>query len=169
MQPLKSGDKAPQFTLQDQHDQTVSLADHKGKKVLVYFYPKAMTPGCTVQAQNLRDNISALTDLNVVVLGISPDETKRLAKFTERDQLNFPLLADPDHAVADAFGVWGLKKFMGKEFDGIHRLSFLVDEQGVIEHVFTSATLKAVPMTGEYSKFKTKDHHQVVLDYLTQN
>jgi peroxiredoxin Q/BCP len=167
MQTLKSGDNAPSFTLQNQRDESISLNALAGKKALVYFYPKAMTPGCTTQAQNLRDHISALAELNVTVLGISPDPVVRLTKFSERDELNFDLLADPDHAVADAFGVWGLKKFMGKEFDGIHRLSFLIDEQGTIEHVFTSATLKAVPLTGEFSKFKTKDHHQVVLDYLT--
>ena len=166
MQTLKSGDKAPSFTLLNQHNESVSLDAFAGKKVLAYFYPKAMTPGCTTQAQNLRDHITALAELNVEVLGISPDEVVRLTKFAVRDELNFSLLSDPDHAVADAFGIWGLKKFMGKEYDGIHRLSFLIDEQGVIEHVFTSASLKAVPLEGEYSKFKTKDHHQVVLDYL---
>jgi peroxiredoxin Q/BCP len=111
-----------------------------------------MTPGCNIQAQGLRDNIEALDKLNVVVLGISPDATKRLVKFTEKHQLNFRLLSDEDHQVADGFGVWGLKKFMGKEYDGIHRLSFLIDSQGNVEHVF--------------NKFKTKEHHQVVLDYL---
>ncbi|MDN4504192.1 thioredoxin-dependent thiol peroxidase [Alteromonadaceae bacterium BrNp21-10] len=152
MNTLNAGDKAPEFTLADQHGAPCSLTDFKGKKVLVYFYPKAMTPGCTIQAQGLRDTMNELTALNTVVLGISPDAVKRLPKFIERDNLNFTLLSDEDHAVADQFGVWGLKKFMGKEYDGIHRLSFLIDEQGVIQHVFT--------------KFKTKDHHQVVLDYL---
>lgn len=154
MSPVSAGTPAPEFTLQDQNNQAVSLADFKGKKVLVYFYPKAMTPGCTVQAQSLRDSKAQLDDKNLVVLGISPDAVKRLTKFTERDELNFTLLSDEDHAVADAYGVWGLKKFMGKEYDGIHRISFLVDENGVIEHVF--------------DKFKTKDHHQVVLDFLSQ-
>ena len=166
MQTLKSGDTAPTFTLLNQRDESVSLSDLKGKKVLVYFYPKAMTPGCTTQAQNLRDTITDFAALNVTVLGISPDPVSRLTKFTTRDELNFDLLSDPEHEIADAFGIWGLKKFMGREFDGIHRLSFLIDENGVIEHVFTSATLKAVPLEGEYSKFKTKEHHQVVLDYL---
>ena len=124
------------------------------KKVLVYFYPKAMTPGCTIQAQGLRDIQKQLTDKNVVVLGVSPDPVKRLPKFIEKHDLNFTLLSDEDHAVADAFGVWGPKKFMGREFDGIHRISFLVDENGQIEHVF--------------DKFKTKDHHEVVLNYLNQ-
>lgn len=125
-----------------------------------------MTPGCTTQAQNLRDTISSFTALNVTVLGISPDPVSRLTKFAARDELNFDLLSDPQHEIADAFGIWGLKKFMGREFDGIHRLSFLIDEAGKIEHVFTSATLKAVPLEGKFSKFKTKEHHQVVLDYL---
>ncbi len=152
MNTLKAGDKAPQFTLQNQSDDLVSLTDFTGKKVLVYFYPKAMTPGCTIQAQGLRDIKSDLDNKNVVVLGISPDAVKRLPKFIQKESLNFTLLSDEDHAVADAFGVWGLKKFMGKEYDGIHRLSFLIDENGVISHVL--------------DKFKTKEHHQVVLDLL---
>ncbi len=152
MNTLKVGDKAPLFTLQNQSDEPVSLSDFSGKKVLVYFYPKAMTPGCTIQAQGLRDIKSDLDQHNVVVLGISPDAVKRLPKFIEKESLNFTLLSDEDHAVADAFGVWGLKKFMGKEYDGIHRLSFLIDENGVISHVL--------------DKFKTKEHHQVVLNSL---
>lgn len=152
MNTLQAGDKAPQFNLLDKDDNEVTLAQYEGKKVLVYFYPKAMTPGCNVQAQGLRDIKSELDALNVVVLGISPDATKRLVKFTDKYELNFTLLSDEDHAIADAFGIWGLKKFMGKEYDGIHRTSFMIDESGVIEHVF--------------NKFKTKEHHQVVLDYL---
>jgi thioredoxin-dependent peroxiredoxin len=156
MNTLKAGDTAPLFSLLDENNQTVSLADYIGKKqVLVYFYPKAMTPGCTVQAQNLRDSKAELEQLNTVVFGISPDETKRLTKFCQRDELNFTLLSDVDHKVADDFGVWGLKKFMGREYDGIHRLSFLIGLDGKISHVF--------------NKFKTKDHHQVVLDYLKAN
>ncbi len=154
MQTLQAGDKAPAFSLQNQNEETITLADLAGKKVLVYFYPKAMTPGCTTQACGLRDSKTQWQEQNLVVLGISPDPVKRLTKFVERDNLNFDLLSDEDHQIADAFGVWGRKKFMGKEYDGIHRLSFLIDEQGVIEHVFT--------------KFKTKDHHQVVMDFLTQ-
>ncbi len=151
---LQAGDKAPQFTLQDQNDEAVSLSSFEGKKVLVYFYPKAMTPGCTTQAQCLRDSKDALDEHNVVVLGISPDPVKRLPKFIEKENLNFTLLSDEDHAVAEKFGVWGPKKFMGKEYDGIHRTSFMIDEQGNIEHVF--------------DKFKTKEHHEVVLRYLEQ-
>ncbi|WP_448248594.1 thioredoxin-dependent thiol peroxidase [Thalassotalea agariperforans] len=153
MNTLTVGDNAPLFTLLDQNSASVSLSDYIGKQqVLVYFYPKAMTPGCTVQAQNLRDSKDDLAKLNTVVFGISPDEPKRLAKFCERDQLNFTLLSDVDHKVAEDFGVWGLKKFMGREYDGIHRLSFLIGLDGKITHVF--------------NKFKTKDHHQVVLDML---
>ena len=114
MKTLQAGDKAPQFSLQNQNDETVSLSDFAGKKVLVYFYPKAMTPGCTVQAQGLRDSKEELVAKNVEILGISPDPVKRLPKFADKESLNFTLLSDEDHAVADAFGVWGLKKFMGK-------------------------------------------------------
>ncbi|WP_305403253.1 thioredoxin-dependent thiol peroxidase [Photobacterium leiognathi] len=154
MNTLTAGTPAPAFTLMNQDNEPVSLSDFKGKKVLAYFYPKAMTPGCTVQACGLRDSKAELDDKNVVVLGISIDPIKRLPKFIERDNLNFTLLSDEDHAVAEQFGVWGLKKFMGREYDGLHRISFLIDENGTIEHVF--------------NKFKTKDHHQVVLDYLNQ-
>jgi len=153
MNTLTIGDKAPLFSLLDQNENTVNLADYIGKKqVLVYFYPKAMTPGCTVQAQGLRDSKKALDETNTVVFGISPDAPKRLDKFCQRDELNFTLLSDEDHKVADDFGVWGLKKFMGREYDGIHRLSFLIGLDGKISHVF--------------NKFKTKEHHQVVLDVL---
>ncbi len=156
MNTLNVGDKAPLFSLLDQNNQEVNLADYIGKKqVLVYFYPKAMTPGCTVQAQGLRDHKAKLDELNTVVFGISPDATKRLDKFCQRDELNFTLLSDEDHKVADDFGVWGLKKFMGREYDGIHRLSFLIDLDGNISHVF--------------NKFKTKEHHQVVIDFIEQN
>ena len=126
MSPLEAGTQAPDFSLSDQDGNQVRLAGLRGKKVLIYFYPKAMTPGCTTQACGLRDVNSELTALNVVVLGISPDSAKRLKKFEERDNLNFRLLA------------------------GIHRLSFLIDEEGKVAHRF--------------DKFKTSDHHQVVLD-----
>jgi peroxiredoxin Q/BCP len=154
MNILQAGAPAPSFSLPNEQGDIINLADLAGKKVLLYFYPKAMTPGCTVQAQCLRDTQSEFTDKNVVVLGISPDAVKRLPKFIEKENLNFSLLSDEDHAIAEAFGVWGEKKFMGKIYDGIHRISFLIDEQGVVEHVF--------------DKFKTKDHHQVVLDFLNK-
>lgn len=155
MNRLNVGDNAPQFELLNQDNELVKLSDYIGKsQVLVYFYPKAMTPGCTVQAQGLRDIKAELEKANTVVFGISPDETKRLDKFTQRDELNFALLSDVDHAVADEFGVWGLKKFMGREYDGIHRISFLIGLDGKISHVF--------------DKFKTKTHHEVVLEVLNQ-
>lgn len=152
MNTLKAGDQAPAFTLQNQHDEAVSLSQFLGKKVLVYFYPKALTPGCTTQACNLRDSKSELDALGVAVLGISPDLPKKLTQFVEKKDLNFTLLSDPAHQIAEAFGVWGQKKFMGKTFDGIHRISFLIDASGKIEAVF--------------DKFKTGDHHQVVIDFL---
>lgn len=152
MQTITEGELAPTLSCPDQDNKIVSISDFSGKKVLVYFYPKAMTPGCTVQAQGLRDIKQQLDGLNVVVLGVSPDAVKRLPKFIDKESLNFTLLSDEDHALADAFGVWGLKKFMGKEYDGIHRTTFLIDETGKVAKVF--------------NKFKTKDHHQVVLDYL---
>ena len=128
MKRLVAGDKAPLFELQDDQDNSVALAELTGKKVLVYFYPKAMTPGCINQACGLRDVNKELNDLNTLVFGISPDPVKKLANFVNKKELNFPLLSDQDHAVADAFGVWGEKKFMGKTYDGIHRISFLIDE-----------------------------------------
>ncbi len=149
----KIGNLAPKFALQDHEGNAISLSDFKGKSaVVVYFYPKAMTPGCTVQAQGLRDTAKALHKLNTVVLGISPDPIKKLAKFVERDALNFQLLSDEDHAVADSYGAWGPKKFMGREFDGIMRTTFIVGKDG---------KLKAV-----MDKFKTKDHHTALIDEL---
>ncbi|ESP93881.1 MULTISPECIES: thioredoxin-dependent thiol peroxidase [Pseudoalteromonas] len=153
MNTLKAGDNAPSFTLENQNGDTVALSQLlESNQVLVYFYPKALTPGCTVQAEQLRDHKEQLAQLNTVAVGISPDPVKKLKNFETKKELNFDLLSDEDHAIADAFGVWGLKKFMGKEYDGIHRLSFLVGQDGVIKHVF--------------NKFKTKEHHQVVLDHL---
>ena len=152
MNTLTAGTVAPDFELPDQNGSLNKLSSFRGKKVLVYFYPKAMTPGCTTQACALRDSKGELDQRNVVVLGISPDDSAKLKKFEARDELNFTLLGDEDHQVAEAFGVWGPKKFMGKEYDGIHRISFLIDEQGVIAHVFDD--------------FKTSNHHQIVIDYL---
>ena len=153
MSYLAAGQNAPDFTLAAQNNQPVSLsALLKQQRVLVYFYPKAMTPGCTVQACGLRDSMAELSAKGVTVVGISTDAPAKLAKFAQRDQLNFTLLSDEDHKVADAFGVWGEKKFMGKVYDGLHRISFLIGQNGKVEKVFDN--------------FKTKDHHQVVLDYL---
>lgn len=152
MNLLTVGEQSPDFTLLNQAEEPVSLSQFRGKRVLVYFYPKALTPGCTTQACGLRDSKTELDDLNVVVLGISPDLPKKLAQFAEKKGLNFTLLSDPDHQVADAFGVWGEKKFLGKTYDGIHRVSFLIDTSGQIEAVF--------------NKFKTADHHQMVVDFI---
>jgi peroxiredoxin Q/BCP len=156
MNRLQTGDKAPNFTLQNQDGESVNLHDVlKQHQVLVYFYPKALTPGCTVQAEGLRDSKAELEAQNTVAFGISPDAVKKLKNFEDKKSLNFTLLSDEDHAVADAFGVWGPKKFMGKEYDGIHRVSFLIGQDGTVKHVF--------------DKFKTKDHHEVVLSVLAQN
>ena len=149
------GAAAPDFSLEDQNGQQVSLNQFRGQLVVLYFYPKAMTPGCTVQACALRDAEADLAKAGVVVLGISPDAATRLKKFEERDELNFTLLSDEDHAVADLFGVWGLKKFMGREYDGIHRMTFIIDKEGNIAHTMT--------------KVKTKSHHEDVLSWISEN
>lgn len=138
----KVGAKAPAFTLPDQNGKPVSLADFAGQKVIVYFYPKAMTPGCTVQACGLRDAKAALKKNKTVVLAISPDASARLKKFEEKEGLNFTLLSDEDHAVAEKYGVWGLKKFMGRESMGILRTTFVVNEEGKIAHVMNKVTTK---------------------------
>ena len=146
----KVGNVAPQFSLKDQNGKTVSLKQFKGTRtVILYFYPKAMTPGCTVQACGLRDAAPQLKKRDVVALGVSPDPVARLAKFMERDGLNFTLLSDEDHAIADKYGAWGPKKFMGREFDGILRTTFIIGKDG---------RLKAV-----MDKVKTKSHHDDVL------
>lgn len=126
MSPLKAGDTAPKFSLLDQDGEEINLADFQGQRVLVYFYPKAMTPGCTVQACGLRDNMDELKKAGVEVLGISTDKPEKLSRFVEKELLNFTLLSDEDHQVAQQFGVWGEKTFMGKTYDGIHRISFLI-------------------------------------------
>ncbi len=126
--PLKPGDKAPNFTLLDQHGETVKLSDHRGHKVLVYFYPRADTPGCTTQACGLRDVLGDIGDS--VVLGISPDPPEKQAAFDTKYSLGFPLLADEDHAVSGAYEVWGERSMYGRKYMGITRSAFLVDEQG---------------------------------------
>lgn len=143
---------APQFTTTNQDNEDVSLADFKGKKVVLYFYPKASTPGCTVQACGIRDNKDAFEAANTIVLGISPDTSKRLTNFTVKQELNFTLLTDEDHSIAESYGVWALKKFMGKEYIGIHRVTFIIDEEGILRHVM--------------AKVKTKSHHDEVLEII---
>ncbi|MCX8602216.1 MULTISPECIES: thioredoxin-dependent thiol peroxidase [unclassified Gilliamella] len=150
--PLKEGEKAPQFSLPDQDGELISSKDFKGQRILIYFYPKAMTPGCTIQACNLRDSSDELKKYDVVVIGISTDKPEKLSRFADKELLNFTLLSDENHEVCQAFGTWGEKEFMGKTYDGIHRISFLIGKDGKIEKVFDN--------------FKTADHHTVVLDYL---
>jgi peroxiredoxin Q/BCP len=145
----KLGNLAPAFTLQDQNGDKVSLKDFRGEShVVLYFYPKAMTPGCTVQACGLRDSQQELKKFNAVALGVSPDPIARLKKFEDKESLNFTLLSDEDHAVADKYGVWGLKKFMGREFMGLIRTTFIINQEGRLVHIM--------------DKFKTKSHHEDV-------
>lgn len=149
----KIGNLAPAFSLRNQDGKTVSLKDFKGKKtVVLYFYPAAMTPGCTTQACGMCDTAKELAALDAVVLGVSPDPEKKLQKFIERDRLNFDLLSDPDHAVAEKYGAWGPKKFMGRSFDGILRTTFIIGKDGKLRHVMDSV--------------KTKTHHDDVLALL---
>ncbi|MDT9587139.1 MAG: thioredoxin-dependent thiol peroxidase [Candidatus Arsenophonus melophagi] len=152
MSPLKTGDKAPQFSLPDQDGEIINLSDYIGQRVLIYFYPKAMTPGCTIQACGLRDAMDKLKKIGIVIFGISSDKPEKLLRFSEKEMLEFTLLSDQKHEVAKKFGVWGTKQFMGKTFNGIYRVTFLINSIGAIEHVF--------------DKFKTTEHHHIVLDYL---
>jgi peroxiredoxin Q/BCP len=135
--PIPSvGDRAPQFTLQDTQGRKVKLADLKGKKVVLYFYPKDLTPGCTKEACGFRDDLPMFEKKDVAVLGVSADDVKSHQKFTEKYDLNFPLLADPDHKVAEMYGVWQEKNLYGRKSWGIRRTTFIIDEQGKIAHVF---------------------------------
>ena len=143
MTTLKTGDRAPNFSGLDQNGASLTLADYKGKKLVVFFYPKASTPGCTAEACDLRDNYARFQANNYALLGVSADSAKAQAKFIEKYDLPFPLLADEDKSVIQAFGVWGPKKFMGKEYDGIHRTTFVIDENGIIEEVISDVKTKA--------------------------
>jgi len=149
MNMLKVGDKVPDFSAKDQDGNTINLSDYKGKKLVVFFYPKANTPGCTAEACNLRDNYKELQDQGFELLGVSADSEKKQANFKNKYEFPFPLLADEDHTVINAFGVWGPKKFMGREYDGIHRTTFVIDGEGVVENVI--------------EKVKTKDHAAQIL------
>ena len=133
---LEPGDEAPDFTLPDADGKQVSLSSLRGQQVIVYFYPAAMTPGCTKEACDFRDSIQSLAAAGVTVLGISPDKPDRLAKFRDRDHLNFPLLSDPDHKVEQAYGAYGEKTLYGKTTIGVIRSTFLVDEQGKIARAY---------------------------------
>ncbi len=150
MKTLQVGDKVPEFSSRDQDGNTVRLSDYLGKKLIVFFYPKASTPGCTAEACNLRDHYSELRSQGYELLGVSADSEKRQANFRNKYDLPFPLLADEDHTVINAFGIWGPKKFMGREYDGIHRKSFIVNGEGVVAKVI--------------DKVKTKDHAAQLLD-----
>ena len=143
MTTLKKGDKAPDFSALDQDGKSHQLADYAGKKLVVFFYPKASTPGCTAEACDLRDNFERFQDNNYELLGVSADSAKAQAKFKDKYEFPFPLLTDENRSVIQAFGVWGPKKFMGKEYDGIHRTTFVIDENGIIDTVISDVKTKA--------------------------
>ncbi|SFI82089.1 thioredoxin-dependent thiol peroxidase [Myroides guanonis] len=150
MLTLKIGDLAPNFSGVDQDGNIHELMDYKGRKLVMFFYPKASTPGCTWEACDLRDNYERFQNQNYTLLGVSADSALRQSKFKEKNNLPFPLLADEDKSVINAFGVWGPKKFMGRTYDGIHRTTFVIDETGVISDIIT--------------KVKTKAHAEQILD-----
>ena len=142
MTRLEPGDRAPAFTLLDDHGRKVALSSYKGKTVILYAYPAAMTPGCTTQACDFRDSLDALHAAGIQVIGISPDSPEKLAKFRERDGLTFPLVSDPDHAVMEAYGAWGMKKLYGKEYEGVIRSTFVIDPKGKIEKAMYNVKAK---------------------------
>jgi peroxiredoxin Q/BCP len=150
MKTLQAGDQVPNFTSNDQDGHPVSLNDYNGKKLVVFFYPKANTPGCTAEACDLRDHYKELQAKGYELLGVSADSKKSQKNFKDKFEFPFPLLADESKEVINAFGVWGPKKFMGKEYDGIHRMTFIVDEKGVVERVI--------------DKVKTKEHAAQILE-----
>ena len=143
MTTLKIGNKAPNFSGKDQDGNQHTLADYHGKKLVVFFYPKANTPGCTAEACDLRDNFERFKANNYALLGVSADSAKAQASFKNKFDFPFPLLADEDKSVIRAFGVWGPKKIMGKEYDGIHRTTFVISEEGVLEDIITDVKTKA--------------------------
>lgn len=147
--------KAPDFSLNNQNGERIKLSSFVGKyNVVVYFYPKAMTPGCTTQACGIRDFEKEFAELDTVILGVSPDPVEKLKKFEDKQALTFTLLSDEDHAVAEKYGVWGLKKFMGREFMGILRTTFVIDKEGRLVHVV--------------DKVKTKSHHDDVIQIIKE-
>ncbi len=150
MTPLKKGDIVPEFSAKDQDGNTISSSQFKGKKWIVFFYPKANTPGCTAEACNLRDNYKELQDKGYELIGVSADSVKRQKNFHEKYKFPYPLLADEEKEVINAFGVWGPKKFMGKSYEGIHRMTFIIDENGKV--------------VGVIEKVKTKDHAAQILE-----
>lgn len=152
MTHLQEGDAAPNFTGTLSTGETVSLADYAGKKLVLYFYPKDNTPGCTAEACSLRDGYAELRNLGYEILGVSPDPVAKHQKFIDKYELPFELIADEDHSVMNAYGVWGPKKFMGRTYDGVHRITFVINEQGAIAKVI--------------NKVKTKDHAAQILDVM---
>ncbi|NOQ91849.1 MAG: thioredoxin-dependent thiol peroxidase [Flavobacteriaceae bacterium] len=149
---LKIGDKAPEFEVNNQKGELIKLSDFLGKKVILFFYPKASTPGCTVESCNLRDNYSEFIEKGYDVIGVSADSEKRQLNFSIKNELPYSLLADEEKEVINAYGVWGPKKFMGRAYDGIHRTTFIIDEKGFIENIIT--------------KVKTKVHTNQIFDRL---
>jgi len=142
MTHLKTGDKAPDFIGTDQTGKMIDSNSLLGKKIVLYFYPKDDTPGCTAEACNLRDNHADLLKKGYIVIGVSPDNLKSHQKFTEKYQLPFPLIPDPDKLIIKSYGVWGPKKFMGKSYDGVYRTTFVIDEKGFVENVITQVDTK---------------------------
>lgn len=147
---LQEGDKVPEFLSKDQDGTIIKLSDYQGQKLIVFFYPRANTPGCTAQACNLRDNYSRLKSAGYELLGVSEDTGKKQSNFKDKYDLPFPLLADEDHTVIETFGVWGPKKFMGRKFDGLQRTTFVLDKNGIVEKLI--------------DKVKTKDHATQILE-----
>ena len=150
MNQLLVGQEAPKFSAKNQNGELISLEDLKGSKVILYFYPKDNTPGCTAQACNLTENISVLKKEGFIVLGVSPDGEKSHNKFIDKYNLQFDLLVDEEKKLCNAYGVWGRKKFMGREYDGVHRTTFVIDEDGIIDKII--------------SKVETKRHSQQILE-----
>jgi thioredoxin-dependent peroxiredoxin len=151
---IDAGTQAPDFSLPDETGELRSLSDYRGRPVVLYFYPKDDTPGCTTEACNFRDDYSQYEAADVVILGVSPDSPKSHAKFKEKHKLPFTLLADTDHKVADQYGVWGPKKFMGRSYEGVHRTTYLIDADGDIVRVFENV--------------KPADHSAEILQALKQ-
>ena len=150
MKVLKVGDKAPNFSCLDQNGNLINLSDLIGKKVVIFFYPKANTPGCTAEACNLNDNYNRFTSLGYEIIGVSADNEKSQKKFSDKFGFNYSLLCDENKDLINAYGVWGLKKFMGKEYMGINRKTFIIDEEGKISQII--------------DKVKTKEHTSQILD-----
>lgn len=149
MNTLRAGDKVPEFSSIDQNGNAINLSLLKGKKTIIFFYPRANTPGCTAEACNIRDNYKELQSAGFELIGVSADNPKKQKNFAEKHELPFTLLADENKAAIDAFGVWGPKKFQGREYDGIHRITFIINEECIVEEVI--------------SKVKTKDHAAQIL------